>query len=154
MVGVDMPDEAEALVLAERAERWVRPQVDAAIPGAADAIETLHAAGYRLFTASGEPSDDLHDYLGRMGVRERFQRLYGPDLIDTFKDGPAFYERIFADAGVAAEEALVVDDTPAAIGWAMEVGARAVLVGEDVSPINDALHVRRLRDLPELLGTD
>jgi hypothetical protein len=37
--------------------------------------------------------------------------------------------RIFADAGVAPAEALVVDDNPLALRWAAEAGARTVFVG-------------------------
>jgi hypothetical protein len=46
-------------------------------------IRTLYAAGYRMMTASGEVSLSLDGYLTGMGVRDCFERLYGPDLIDT-----------------------------------------------------------------------
>lgn len=150
-VGVPVPEDAEALALAERAERWIIPQVCAALPGAADAIVKLHAEGYRLFTASGARSADLHDYLTGMRVRDAFEGLYGPDLIDTVKNGPEYYERVFADAGVPAEDAMVVDDSPAALGWASEVGATPVLVSEEGKPMSDTLHVRGLRELPDRL---
>ena len=87
-----------------------------------------------------------------MGVRDCFGRLYGPDLIDTFKMGPEFYARLLTDAGVAAENALVVDDNPAVLRWAAQVGARTVLVGatslEGPAP---TLHIGSLAELPELL---
>lgn len=151
IVGARMPREPEALALVERAERWIRPQVDAATPGAAEAIRTLQAEGYRLFTASGEPSEDLEDYLVGMGVRDWFERLYGPDLVQCFKNGPEYYERIFADAGISPGDALVVDDNPDPLRWAAQVGARTALVGDkNASP--DVMQIRNLSELPNLLN--
>lgn len=152
MVGVSTPAEDEALTLVERAERWIRPLVDAALPGAVEAIRLLHGAGYQLFTASGESSEDLADYLSGMDVRMCFERLYGPDLIEAFKNGPAFYHRVFADAGVTPQHALVVDDSPAPIGWALEAGASAVLVGDGMSVSGGIPQIPDLRALPTLLA--
>ena len=88
-----------------------------------------------------------------MGVRDCFQRrLYGPDLIDTFKAGPAFYERIFADAGVDPASALVVDDLPHALAWARQAGARTVLVGAALAAEEEAdIHIAGLAELPEMI---
>ena len=35
-----------------------------------------------------------------------FGRFYGADLINTFKNGPEYYEHIFADLGIGPTEAL------------------------------------------------
>lgn len=54
-VGIAPPADDEAvLALYQDAHRYITPSVDAAIPGAADAVRALHAAGYTLYTASGE----------------------------------------------------------------------------------------------------
>lgn len=52
----------------------------------------------------------------------------GADLINTFKQGPEYFERLCADLGLRSAEALVVDDCSDALGWAVQVGARTVLV--------------------------
>src|SRR5205814_5813680 len=109
--------------------------VHAAFPGVVTAIRTLRRQGYVLHTASGESSADLDGYLQGMGVRAYFERLYGPDLLNTFKDGPRFYERLFADAGVAPRDALVVDDNASAAGWATQAGAKAILISAAVPPV-------------------
>jgi HAD superfamily hydrolase (TIGR01509 family) len=49
-------------------------------------------------------------------------------LINTFKDGPAYYRRLFADAGIQPSEAIVVDDSLPALDWAAQIGAQTVLV--------------------------
>lgn len=129
LVGVEPPPEEESIALARRSNAWIIPQVRADFPGAADAIRLLRERGYVLHTASGESSSDLEGYLGAIGVRDCFDRLYGPDLINIMKAGPEYYSRMLADAGVAPENALIVDDSPLVVGYAAEVGARTVLVG-------------------------
>ncbi len=151
-VGVPLPSEDECSALVRRADAFIIPRIRAAFPGAVEAIRALHAAGYTLHTASGESSTDLAGYLDGMGVRACFGRLYGPDLIDAFKTGPAYYERLLADAGVASAEALIVDDSPLAVSWAMQAGARAVLVG--AAPDADvaaSAHIGALAELPQAL---
>lgn len=150
-VGVPMPSETEALALAREATAVVIPRVQAAFPGAVAAIRTLHAAGHALYTASGESSADLAGYLTGMGVRDSFRRLYGPDLIDTFKNGTEFYSRLLADAGVAPVAALVADDNLHALGWAAAIGARTVLVGGP-APAAPHLHISSLAELPAFLA--
>jgi HAD superfamily hydrolase (TIGR01509 family) len=120
---------ATILRLARHAAAFITRRVRSAFPGVVETIRALHRQGYTLHTASGESSLDLEGYLHAMGVRDCFGRLYGPDLIETLKEGPEYYERIFADLGITAAEVLVVDDSPHAIVWATQVGARTVLIG-------------------------
>src|SRR5262249_1546532 len=129
LVGVPRPPADAAMSPFPAATSWVCQRVRSSFPGVIESIRELRTRGYQLSTASGEASLDLSSYLEGMGVRDCFERLYGPDLINTFKSGPAYYERLLADAGVPPERALVVDDTPKAIAWATEVGTRTVFVG-------------------------
>ena len=149
LVGIVAPAEEECFELARRASAFVIPRVQAAFPGVVDTIRTLRSLGYTLHTASGEPSNELAGHLQGMGVRDCFECLYGPDLINTFKNGPAYYERLFADIGIMPADALVVDDTPQAVDWATQVGARAVLVGDALYAKTSAtLHISCLAELP------
>jgi HAD superfamily hydrolase (TIGR01509 family) len=134
MVGIEPPPEEEAIWLGHEAEAWIIARIRSGYPGAADALRRLHERGYTLHTASGASSTQLEIYLDTMDSRPYFTRLYGPDLVDTFKAGPLYYERIFADAGVAPAEALVLDDSRTAIAWASEAGARTLLVGSGPAP--------------------
>ncbi len=152
LVGVPTPPQEEAIALAAQAGRWIPSQIHSGFPGAAEAIRALHAAGYTLHTASGESSSDLDGYLSAMGVRACFGRLYGPDLINTLKNGPAFYARLLADAGVAPHDALVVDDRPEMLAWALEVGTYTALVSADPPPHPATLHLQSLAELPARLA--
>lgn len=148
-VGVSLPGEAPAM--ARQAASYVTRRVRCSFPGAVEAIRQLHQAGYTLYTASGEPSWDVDGYLTGMGVRECFTRLYGPDLIDTHKTGPLYYERIFADAGVEPARALVIDDSAQAVLWARQAGARAIRVVEELVATTDGA-ILGLAQLPAWLA--
>ncbi|MGD9890556.1 MAG: HAD family hydrolase [Dehalococcoidia bacterium] len=149
-VGVPVPEVEECAILARRATGFVTRRVRAALPGVVEAIRTLHSRGDRMFTASGEVSDELDGYLTGMGVRDCFVGLYGPDVIDTPKEGTAYYEGIFAHAGVRPVDAVVVDDNALALSWAAAAGAQTVLVsrnGDTATP--ERLVIGGLRELPE-----
>ena len=152
-LGIAPPVErGERLRLARETAAYVTRRVRSAFPGAVAAIRRMHAAGVTLNTASGEASWDLDGYLTGMRVRDCFGRLYGPDQVDTLKGGRAYYERIFAHAGVDPRDALVVDDGERVLDAAAEVGARTVLCNPKPPASARHGHVRRLAELPELLG--
>jgi FMN phosphatase YigB (HAD superfamily) len=88
-----------------------------------------------------------------MEVRQCFERLYGPNLLESFKDGPEFYRQIFADAGVPPEDALAVDDNPVALDWASQAGARTVLVGEEDAMSARSDQIGSLAELPAFLSS-
>ncbi len=151
LVGVAAPPDDECYELACQAAASVTCRVHSAFPGVVEAIRALHQQGYLLYTASGEPSTDLAGYLHAMDVRDCFQRLYGPDLINTFKAGPDYYKRLFADAGVEPAQALVIDDSPQAAGWATQAGARAVLVGQASAGHDGIIQIASLAELPVMI---
>jgi HAD superfamily hydrolase (TIGR01509 family) len=152
LVGVEAPPEEECIALSHRAADFITRRVRSAYPGAVDAIRELHARGTVLYTASGEYSGDLAGYLEGMGVRHCFQRLYGPDLVNRLKEGPAYYTRIFADAGVAPAEAMVVDDKSLPLTWAAQAGARTVrVVAAEPAEATVAAGIGSLAELPRVI---
>lgn len=152
LVGVLAPPDADCVALGHAASRYITPRVRAALPGVVAAIRMLRQQGFVLHTASGESSEDLDSYLRGMEVRECFDRLYGPDLLDTFKDGPLFYERMFAAASVAPQNALVVDDNAIAAAWAAQAGSKTVLITAAQSSSTSAtLSLGGLAELPRLI---
>lgn len=151
LVGVQTPPEAECLELARQAEIYITRRVHSAFSGVVEAISELHTQGYTLHTASGEPSFQLDNYLQGMGVREYFGRLYGPDLLNTLKTMPVYYERLFADIQLAPQDALIVDDSPQVLAWARDLGAMTVLVNPTREASDGMPCIGSLAELPELL---
>ena len=152
-VGVGAPAGSACLQLACETDAYVIPRVRAAYPGAVDAIRALHRRGYTISTASSAPSWNLECNLAGMGVRDLFtERLYGPDLVSTLKEHPEFHRRIFADAGVAPADTLVVDDSPQRLRRAAEAGAATVLISAETTR-SGGTHttIVSLADLPSVL---
>jgi len=152
LLDLPTPPEEECLDLAYRALAWITRRIQAALPGAVEAIRLLHRQRYALHTASGSCSLELAGYFEGLGVRRCFGRLYGADLTNTFKAGPEYYARLFADAGVQPEEALVVDDSAEALEWAARLGTRTVLVSTSSHPETGTTpQLESLADLPAFL---
>jgi HAD superfamily hydrolase (TIGR01509 family) len=151
---VGVPAPRDCLLVAVETEQYVLPRVRSAYPGAADAIKTLHARGYRLGTASGASSVELHGYLTGLGVRELFsERLYGQDLVRAMKGTSHYYNRIFADAALDPADTIVVDDAAWVLDRAAEAGAQTVLVSTKPQDSRHAhIVIKRLGELPALLG--
>ena len=152
LVGVPVPPDPQCFELAAAAEDFVTRRVHSAYPGVVEAVRTLRAQGYELHTASGESSASLAGYLDGMGIRDCFGRLYGPDLIDTFKDGPSYYERLIADLGVSPGNTLVVDDNPRALNWAAQAGAHTLLIGSRPDA-GTTPQIQGLAELPAIIHT-
>lgn len=127
-LGIAPPRDDEAAALHRELSIYVAERADSAIAGAAHAVRVLHRAGYALYMASGTPSWELQGILTHMGIAEALSGLYGPDLVDHVKHGPAFYRRVFAHAGVAPSSALVIESDSTCCHWASEAGARTVWI--------------------------
>lgn len=151
LVGIACPPEEECIELARQSEAYVTRRVKTAFPGVIEAIRHLYDQGYTLHTASGESSLHLQGYLEGMGVLACFGKLYGSDLLDTLKEAPEYYERLFADSGIAPTDALIVDDSPRNLAWAREFGATTVLVSAEHKSMDGMYCIESLAELPNLL---
>ena len=135
-MGVPTPPDDMAMTTAREAHLYAGRHARTEVDGATACIWKIFHAGYSLYTASGTPSWELREILGRMGVYAAFSDVYGPDLVDHVKYGVAFYDRIFAKAGLSPRECLVIESSQESCLWAMEAGATAVWVDcDDVEAI-------------------
>lgn len=154
LVGVEPPaTEEECICLGQQAVMYITRRVQAAFPGVVETLLLLHQQGYTLHTASSETSLDLEGYLEGMGVRTCFgPRLYGSDLLNSFKDSPQYYERLFADTGVSPAAAVIIDDRLDALVWAQQCGARTVHICSAAEPCSAPdTCISSLTELPRVL---
>jgi HAD superfamily hydrolase (TIGR01509 family) len=115
IVRVARPTVEEAERIAAETVSYVKAHLEVRVPRVLEALRALRRRGVVLHIASA----DSHDL---------FDRVYGSDLVNTWKFGPEYYRAVLADSGVAADRAAVVDDLPAALSWARECGLRGFLV--------------------------
>jgi len=92
------------------------------------ALRRLRERGVALHVSSGDAHDELVTFLEQIGARDLFDRVYGSDLVNTWKFGPEYYRAVLADSRVDPERAAVIDDSPNAVSWARDRGMRAFLV--------------------------
>jgi len=147
--GLQAPDNDLALALGRRLEREI-PLKMAPLDGALEAIAALSADGWRLFIASGAPSLYTRRCLETAGVAGSFETVYGPDVLDTLKQGTGFYRRAFEECRLSPSECAVVDDSPGPLEWAVEAGAGAVLAVGEAAAGDDVPGVKRVRNLSDL----
>ncbi len=107
---------------------YVRRWVDIRAARIVERLRDFHRRGLKLHVASGDQHADLVGYLETMNARELFDRVYGSDLVNVWKQSPAYYRAILSDTRTDPAEAAVVDDSERAIEWAAACGLRGVLV--------------------------
>ena len=148
-VGVPVPRDAERLVW--EAHDWICERVVASSPEVPETLRQLKAAGFRLFTATGQPSAEIAGYLRGMGVRDLFEATYGTDLVDRWKTNSGFYRKILDDSGVRPEDAVTVDDLPKALDWARRAGFRTFIVAPEGTADGGHERIAALSELPSRL---
>ena len=145
-------DEAAAQIAADTVS-YVREHLEIRPPQKGlRALRELRSRGLVLHMASGDSHDDLVAFLERIGARDLFDRVYGSDLVNTWKFGPAYYRAILKDTGVNADRAAVVDDSPQAALWARECGLRTFLVARRGSEDFDDSVARTFDEVAREIG--
>jgi HAD superfamily hydrolase (TIGR01509 family) len=127
--GFRRPADGDADRIAADTVAYVKAHLEIRTPEKGlEALRALKRRGLALHVASADSHDDLVEFLERIGARDLFDRVYGSDLVRTWKFGPEYYRAVLADSGVDADRAAVVDDQRSAIAWAQECGLRAFRV--------------------------
>lgn len=121
-----LPSPLEPTRVARETQFRALLRCNAAFPNAGTVLHAIRKAGYRINMASAQESEYLDAALRGAGLSDHFEWKFGPDLVNCAKEGPEYYRRIFAAAGVAAADCVVVDDFPRAIDWAMSAGASVI----------------------------
>lgn len=123
-MGLAVPYDAEAL--SRETQYRALSLCDACFEGSQEVVRSLHGEGHTLHLASGNDSGHLRGAIMGAKLAPFFDRLFGPDLIDCAKEGPEYYARLFRALNISPADALVIDNDPNAIDWALSVGAWAV----------------------------
>ncbi len=100
----------------------------------------LHREGRPRIRVRGDQHEGLVQYLGTIGAREIFDRVYGTDLLNLWKSSAAYCRAILTETRTDPSTALVIDDSERAIRWAGECGLRGVLVRRQAAePFEDSV---------------
>ena len=78
--------------------------------GVPEALDTLSAAGHRLFVATSKPHHYARPILERFGLARRFAAVYGPELDGSHDHKAELIAHIIAQEGVRPETAVMIGD--------------------------------------------
>lgn len=93
--GFARPADEEAERIAAETVHYVKAHLEIRPPQKGLlALRALKRRGLVLHMASGDSHDDLVEFLERIGARDLFDRVYGSDLVNTWKFGPEYYRAI------------------------------------------------------------
>lgn len=99
-----------------------------AVPGIAELIQAVRAAGFAHAVASGADRGKMRVTLGRTGLLEQLMpHVYGADQVERSKPHPDVYLLAARSLGIAPNRCLVIEDTPT--GTRAGVAAGATVLG-------------------------
>jgi putative hydrolase of the HAD superfamily len=122
-------------------------------PDVPPALERMRAAGLRLVVVSNWDVS-LHDRLAETGIAERVHGAVASAELGAAKPAPAIFGRALAIAGVPAQEAVHVGDSPAEdVEGARMAGIEPVLlVREGQLAVEGVRTARSLAEVAELVA--
>ncbi len=140
----------------ERAEEFRRSLK--AVPGAAEAVRRVKAAGLKVCVASQGALAKTRLTLGLTGLRELFPpgALFSAYDVPRPKPDPALFRHAAATMGVQPSACTVIEDTPSGVTAAVAAGMRAIgyAADSDEHALRNAGAeiIRSLDKLPEFMG--
>jgi len=130
------------------------------VPGAAEAVQRVKAAGLRVCVASQGALAKTRLTLGLTGLRELFapDALFSAHDVPRPKPDPAVFQHAAATMSVKPSACAVIEDSPSGVLAAVAAGMRAIgyAADSDERALRDAGAevIRSLEKLPELLAVD
>ena len=138
--------------------RLVRERGLTPLPGAAEWIRSLHAAGWKQAIASSAPRENVAVMLEGLGVDTELDAIVSAEDVKVGKPDPQVFLRAAEAVSVPPSRCVVVEDAAVGIEAARRGGMKAIGVSR-VPGFDADLVVASLEDLPadafaRLLGDD
>ena len=118
-----MRDKRVELMDAFVAEHGIDPK-----PGIGQLLDALKARGIKTAIATSSPKERALQYLTRLGLAEKFDMICSGHDVTHGKPAPDIYLHAAACLGLAPENCLAIEDSPAGIESAHRAGCHPVLV--------------------------
>ena len=125
-------------------------------PGVLELLDMLQANKVRLAVASSTNTKTTIEHLAASGIADRFSVIVGGDMIVNGKPHPDIFLKAAELLDVAAEDCVVVEDSPAGIRAAVAAGMKAVLVPDQAAITQEILEMsdavlQSLHEMPDYL---
>lgn len=122
-------------------------------PGARGLLERMSGDGMRLVVATSASADDMKALLKAAGVADLIEAKTSSSDAEESKPAPDIVEAALENAGVPADEAIMLGDTPYDVKAANRAGVRCVALrsgGWDDAALSDAAAI--YQDAADLLA--
>ena len=103
------------------------------LPGVVQHIDQAKALGLKVGVASSSTADWVSGHLARLGILEKFDCLRCRDDVANAKPEPDLYIAVLECLGVAASEAIAIEDSPNGVTAAKRAGLRCVAIPNPIT---------------------
>ena len=110
------------------------------LPGVVELADEAASAGFKLGVASSSTNDWVRGHLARLGILDRFDCIRCRDDVAHAKPEPDLYLAVLDCLGVAANEAVAIEDSPNGIAAAKRAGLRCVAIPNAITRGLDLSH--------------
>jgi HAD superfamily hydrolase (TIGR01509 family) len=117
------------------------------LPGAAEWIRRLHAAGWRQAIASSAPRENVTVMLRALGVDRELDAIAAAEDVTAGKPDPQVFLAAAERLGLPPDRCIVVEDAAAGVEAARRAGMRSIGVSRE-RPLPADLVVASLAELP------
>ena len=115
------------------AEEIIKRESPILKPGVTELLTFLKEKGIRLSVASSTHLKGTKEHLSESGILDPFEVVVGGDMVTRGKPNPDIFLKAAELLGLAPEECIVVEDSPAGIRAAFSAGMKAVLVPDQAA---------------------
>jgi HAD superfamily hydrolase (TIGR01509 family) len=106
---------------------------NAVLPGVVDHLDAARERGLGLGVASSSTAEWVRGHLARLGILERFDCVRCRDDVAHAKPEPDLYFAVLECLGVAAGEAIAIEDSPNGVTAAKRAGMRCVAIPNSIT---------------------
>jgi len=106
---------------------------NAVLPGVLQHLDAARELGLRLGCASSSTQEWVRGHLARLGILERFECISCRDDVAHAKPEPDLYIAVLDCLGMAADEAIAIEDSPNGVAAAKRAGLRCVAIPNSIT---------------------
>jgi HAD superfamily hydrolase (TIGR01509 family) len=103
------------------------------LPGIVEHLDAARASRLKVGVASSSTRDWVMGHLVRLGILDRFDCLRCRDDVANVKPEPDLYLAVLECLGVAASEAIAIEDSPNGVLAAKRAGLRCVAIPNSIT---------------------
>jgi HAD superfamily hydrolase (TIGR01509 family) len=103
------------------------------LPGVVEHLDAAKAAGLKVGVASSSTQEWVRSHLSRLGILDRFDCVRCRDDVANVKPEPDLYLAVLECLGVAASEAIAIEDSPNGVQAAKRSGMRCVAIPNSIT---------------------